>query len=184
MEISAVLVVSTFTGLSDTARTWWTFFAICIGMVVKWVFTVCHSHPLIHNDYLTRMIDGHRLFILYIPWLSSDDTLWQLPLFFNQPISDSVFLSVSLFRPSLPLQSLEIWLQRRRSRNVPTHTEDVSQSRFIRLFASRTWICVTHIEGIMSGITPPSRLVAKHRSLSAIHRQAILRCSIGQSERI
>ena len=81
MAIAAVLVTNIFTGFTATAWTWWIFFAVFIGIVVQWVFTVRYNKPLIHNDCLAYMIDTGHLFP-YIPWLCSDNTLWQRPLCF------------------------------------------------------------------------------------------------------
>lgn len=104
MAIAAVLVTNIFTGFTATAWTWWIFFAVFIGIVVQWVFTVGYNKPLIHNDCLAYMIDTGHLFP-YIPWLCSDNTLWQRPLCF--PIS--LFLAlysyhrVAFAGTSLPL---------------------------------------------------------------------------------
>lgn len=67
MAISAVLVANIYTGFTATAWTWWIFFAVFVGIIVQWVFTVRYNEPFIHNGCLTYMINGHRLFILLYP---------------------------------------------------------------------------------------------------------------------
>jgi len=40
MAISAVMVANMFAGLSTTAWSGWIFFAVFIGIIIIWVFTV------------------------------------------------------------------------------------------------------------------------------------------------
>jgi len=41
MAISAVMVANMFAGFSTTAWSGWIFFAVFVGIVIIWVFTVC-----------------------------------------------------------------------------------------------------------------------------------------------
>lgn len=99
MAISAVLVANIYTGFTATAWTWWIFFAVFVGIIVQWVFTVRYNEPFIHNGCLTYMINGHRLFILLYPLVMQ----WRpfmatTTMFFDRPISGLVFLSLCRFR--------------------------------------------------------------------------------------
>ncbi|KIM48588.1 hypothetical protein M413DRAFT_437796 [Hebeloma cylindrosporum] len=61
MAISAVLVVNLFTGFTAAAWTWWIFFAVVIGIIVQWVFTVIYS--LISPGYAVTTLYGNYYYV-------------------------------------------------------------------------------------------------------------------------
>ncbi|CAA7271006.1 unnamed protein product [Cyclocybe aegerita] len=70
MAISAVLVANLFTGFNATAWTWWLFFAVLIGIIVQWVFTVIYS--LISPNYAVTKLYGNNYYLFHSAyfWLS------------------------------------------------------------------------------------------------------------------
>ncbi|KAJ3502673.1 hypothetical protein NLJ89_g8781 [Agrocybe chaxingu] len=70
MAISAVLVANLFTGLNATAWTWWLFFAVFIGIIVQWVFTVIYS--LVSPNYAVTKLYGNNYYLFHSAyfWLS------------------------------------------------------------------------------------------------------------------
>ncbi|KAF8163678.1 hypothetical protein B0H34DRAFT_649957 [Crassisporium funariophilum] len=61
MAISAVLVANIFTGFSATAWTAWVFFAVSIGIIVQWGFTIIYS--LVSPGYAVTMLFGNDYFL-------------------------------------------------------------------------------------------------------------------------
>jgi len=46
IAISAVLVTNLFNGLNTSVWTWWVFFAVFLGIVLVFIYTVCHMSIL------------------------------------------------------------------------------------------------------------------------------------------
>ncbi|KDR73714.1 hypothetical protein GALMADRAFT_71945 [Galerina marginata CBS 339.88] len=61
MAISAALVANIFTGLNATAWSAWIFFAVFIGLIVQWVYTVIYS--LISPGYAVTRLFGNDYFL-------------------------------------------------------------------------------------------------------------------------
>lgn len=61
MAISAVMVACFFNGLNTHVWTGWVFFAVAIGIVLIWIYTV----RIVHSSIFFHESDA--LFRLYIP---------------------------------------------------------------------------------------------------------------------
>ncbi|KAH9484538.1 Putative phospholipid-transporting ATPase C24B11.12c [Psilocybe cubensis] len=61
MALSGVLVANIFTGFSGTAWTWWLVFAIFIGIIIQWAFTIIYS--LVSPGYAVTMLYGNYFYL-------------------------------------------------------------------------------------------------------------------------
>ncbi|KAF9469387.1 phospholipid-translocating ATPase [Collybia nuda] len=61
MAISAVMVANIFTGFNATAWTAWVFFAVFVGIVIVWAFTIIYS--LIAPGYAVTALYGNDYFL-------------------------------------------------------------------------------------------------------------------------
>ncbi|PPQ99092.1 hypothetical protein CVT24_009358 [Panaeolus cyanescens] len=70
MALAGVLVANLFTGFNATAWTYWLLFAVTIGIIVQWVFTVIYS--LISPGYAVTRLFGNDTFLFTSAnfWLS------------------------------------------------------------------------------------------------------------------
>ncbi|KAF9053140.1 phospholipid-translocating ATPase [Panaeolus papilionaceus] len=61
MALAGVLVANMFTGFTATAWTYWLLFAVTIGIIVQWVFTIIYS--LISPGYAVTRLFGNDTFL-------------------------------------------------------------------------------------------------------------------------
>lgn len=55
MAISAVMVANLYTGFNATAWTGWLFFAVFLGIVIIWIFTVSERRIPEQGAFLTKI---------------------------------------------------------------------------------------------------------------------------------
>jgi hypothetical protein len=106
--ISAAMVADIFTGFEASAWTAWLYFAVLVGLVILWAFTV--RWPMMHLVcWLTfPNFTDHLFFCATIIW--GDQGVWELPLSFHISLLLALYPSnfLPLTRTSIPLENVQI----------------------------------------------------------------------------
>jgi hypothetical protein len=103
MAISAVLVANIFTGMNGTAWTAWLFFAVFVGIVIEWVFTVRGSVSPCRKS-LTLLCPLGYIFS-HCSWIRGHQTIWKrlFPLSFSLFLARITHYILPCARTSLPI---------------------------------------------------------------------------------
>lgn len=115
MVFSAVFTANLYNGLNTSAWTGWVFFAVFIGSLLVWVYTVSF-YVTSAKRLLTTMLSGHLQY--HSSWMVCHHSLRQQHL----PVRISLFLVVFTHHglpcspPAISLQGVHVCLQSKRHR--------------------------------------------------------------------
>lgn len=109
MVISAVIVTNLFNGLNTNVWTGWVFFAVFIGIVLVWIYTVSLKLVLLVLRSVVLFVGD--LFV-DLSRMVCNTCLWEhlLPLPFCVFLALSSDHSVFGSTPSLLVQGIEVWI--------------------------------------------------------------------------
>ena len=137
MALAGTLVANLYTGFNSNAWTAWLFFAVSIGLIVEWLYTV---RPYIFL-FVPFIWHCSGYLFCFIPKFYCNTGLWKQSFSLHFCILLVIATLDDIYFPgaSLSVKSMEIHIRSRRSRNVSIFTKKIPKSRPIKIL--RFWTC-------------------------------------------
>ena len=135
MALAGTLVANLYTGFNCTAWTAWLFFAVSIGLIVEWLYTVW-PYIFLFCSFVWHCSD---YLFCSIAKFYCNTRLWKqrFPLHFCILLVVITLGNISFPRASLPVKNMETHIPSWRFGNLSIFTEKIPKSRPIKIL--RFW---------------------------------------------